>query len=56
MLHDSLLQDREVIRRFRTEADVRYAAIARSARDILDVLMIAHDSLGSPTPDTPDTG
>jgi hypothetical protein len=28
-------QDRELIRRFRAEADARYAAIARSARDIL---------------------
>jgi hypothetical protein len=28
-------QDRELIRRFRTDADARYAAIARSARDIL---------------------
>jgi hypothetical protein len=28
-------QDRELIRRFRTESDARYAAIARSARQIL---------------------
>jgi hypothetical protein len=28
-------QDRELIRRFRAEADARYAAIARSARDLL---------------------
>jgi hypothetical protein len=28
-------QDRELIRRFRAEADARYAAIARSAQDIL---------------------
>jgi ChrB-like protein len=28
-------QDRELIRRFRAEADARYAAIARSARDFL---------------------
>jgi hypothetical protein len=28
-------QDRELVRRFRAEADARYAALARSARDIL---------------------
>jgi hypothetical protein len=39
-------QDRELIRRFRAEADARYAAIARSARDILRTLTRARARAG----------
>jgi hypothetical protein len=39
-------QDRELSRRFRAEADARYAAIARSARDILRTITRARARAG----------